>query len=282
MQVRTVCVILIGVIFVSGSRGALHAQDATIPSDGQACTVVRSYFSSGFKQAQATLYWSGAWQGTYYGGLGTHRGTISGGEPTPSGIRFLTSKQEISLDYKSIRAVLVAGNYINFDIPKRARWDDGVAIQFFSAVDDHLVQALNKFVRNAHAGHAYDCHSTTPAVAAKELADFQKKAAAWRAMDPKPPVSDEVTKKRLLAEDAVQEKNFGYAVDYYNDGVTIDPAWAPGWYNAALISAELKDYAAAALYMKHYLILLPDASDAAAAKEKVLLWEAKAEETNGK
>ena len=101
-------------------------------------------------------------------------------------------------------------------------------------------------------------------------------------MNPKPPVSDEVTKKRLLAEDAVQEKSFAAAEDYYKAGITIDPTWAPGWYNAALISAELKDYAAAALDMKHYLILLPDAPDAAAVKEKLLLWEAKAELAKGK
>ena len=118
--------------------------------------------------------------------------------------------------------------------------------------------------------------------AAKGLADFQQKAAAWRAMNPKPPVSDEVTKKRLLAEDAVQEKNFAAAGDYYRAGSTIDPTWAPGWYNAAVISAELKNYSAAANYMKHYLILLPDAPDAAVAKEKVLLWEAKAEQAGSK
>jgi hypothetical protein len=34
--------------------------------------------------------------------------------------------------------------------------------------------------------------------------------------------------------------------------------------------------------MKHYLILLPDAPDAAAAKEEFLLWGVKAEEASGK
>jgi hypothetical protein len=49
-----------------------------------------------------------------------------------------------------------------------------------------------------------------------------------------------------------------------------------------LIYAEQQDYFDAAFYMKHYLILLPDATDAQAAKEKLLLWEAKAEEANSK
>jgi hypothetical protein len=40
----------------------------------------------------------------------------------------------------------------------------------------------------------------------------------------------------------------------------------------------MKNYPAAAFYMKHYLILQPEAPDAPAAKEKLLLWQAKAEE----
>jgi regulator of sirC expression with transglutaminase-like and TPR domain len=72
------------------------------------------------------------------------------------------------------------------------------------------------------------------------------------------------------------------AVSYYEDGVKLDPTWAQGWYNAALLYAEQRDYAHAALSMKHYLILLPDAPDAAPAKQKMLLWEAKAEEAAGK
>ena len=151
-------------------------------------------------------------------------------------------------------------------------------------------QVLRKFVSDAHAGHPYDCHEVTPAEAASlaatkvatELAEFQQKAATWRMMNPKPPVSDEVTKKRLLAEDAIQEKNFAAAGDYYKTGIAIDPTWAAGWYNTALISAELKDYFEAANDMKHYLILVPDAPDAAAVKGKLLLWEAKAEQNSSK
>ncbi len=49
-----------------------------------------------------------------------------------------------------------------------------------------------------------------------------------------------------------------------------------------MIYAEQQDYFDAAFYMRHYLILLPEATDAQAAKEKLLLWEAKAEEANSK
>jgi len=101
-------------------------------------------------------------------------------------------------------------------------------------------------------------------------------------MSPKPAFSDEVIKKRLLAEDAIEHKNVRAAVGYYDAGVALDPTWAQGWYNAALLYAEQQDYFDAAVRMKHYLILLPEAPDAATAKEKLLLWEAKAEEANGK
>ncbi len=282
MQCGTIRVILIGAILAGGSCATLHAQDATM-TDGDACTVVLSYLSGGFVRGHAHFYFWGSAPAHWYSG--TH-GDITGGEPTLTGIRFQFGKTERLLDYTDINSVVTKSHTdVSFDNNKRK-----IAMIEFSGlsgdVDGRLVQALDRFVRDANAGHPYDCHIVTPAMVAAttatELADFQQKAAAWQAMNPKPPVSDDVTKKRLLAEDAVQEKNFVAAGEYYRAGITIDPTWAPGWYNAALISAELKDYAAAALYMKHYLILLPDASDALAAKEKVLLWEAKAEQASHK
>ncbi len=282
MLVRTIRVILIGAaIIAAGTCATLQAQDAKM-TDGEACTVVLRSFLPALKQ---------------YSYLG--RGLVvltfvTGGEPTPSGIRFLQSnKKEVLINYADVIEINdkdFRGSWqIHFKIPAQKGGDRFINLTP-PAGQAQMVQALNQFVSDAHAGHPYDCHDVTlaeaaavaAAEAAKGLADFQKKAAAWRAMNPKPPVSDEVTKKRLLAEDAVQEKSFAAAEDYYKAGITIDPTWAPGWYNAALISAELKDYAAAALDMKHYLILLPDAPDAAAVKEKLLLWEAKAELAKGK
>jgi hypothetical protein len=284
MQARTICLIfIVGAILAAGSCATLHAQDATM-TDGEACTVVLSYLSGGFLREKALLINSRG-----------QNGYIMGGETTPSGVRFRLKgkrEREVSLDYKDLSAVeRFEKDAIGFKFPTRK--DYGVTIEFLSLstfwgnakgeVDDRLLQALNKFVSEAHTGYPYDCHKPlTSAEAAKVLADFQQKTAAWRAMNPKPAVSDEVTKKRMLAEDAIEQKNIGAAQTYYRMGVTLDPTWAPGWFNGALISAELKDYAAAALNMKHYLILLPDAPDAAAAKEKVLLWEAKAEQANSK
>jgi len=115
-----------------------------------------------------------------------------------------------------------------------------------------------------------------------QLDAFTKQTEAWRELDTKPPVSDEVTKKRLLAEDAAQRKDLHVAVNYYQAGLAINPEWAKGWYGAAFIYAQMKDYLRASFFMRHYLILMPDALDAQTSKDKALLWEAKAEEAAAK
>ena len=48
--------------------------------------------------------------------------------------------------------------------------------------------------------------------------------------------------------------------------------------NAAIVAGELGQYANAAGYMKNYLELVPDAADAQAARDKMLVWKAKASE----
>jgi len=113
---------------------------------------------------------------------------------------------------------------------------------------------------------------------AAALDAFKKQTAPWRAKAVKPAVSEEVTKKRLLAEDAMEHKNASAAIAYYEAGIALDPTWAAGWYSVAMLYADQQDYSHASDRMKHYLILLPRAANAAAAKDKTLLWEAKAEE----
>jgi len=144
-----------------------------------------------------------------------------------------------------------------------------------------FVQAVNHLVLFAKKHHPFDCTAPPPEYKA-ELDAFTAQTSAWRALATKPAPSDELTKKRLLAEDAVDQKDLDGAADYYNAGLVIDPTWASGWFNLALLYAEQRDYGQASFSMKHYLILLPNAPDAAAAKDKMLLWEAKAEEAAGK
>jgi tetratricopeptide (TPR) repeat protein len=112
------------------------------------------------------------------------------------------------------------------------------------------------------------------------FAEFQDKANVWRALTQKPPLSEEARRFRVLADDAVQNKDFDKAADYYEQGLAIDPMWPAGQFNAAIIYAELKFYPMAVMHMKRYLALEPDAKDAKIYQDKIYIWEEKAEEGN--
>jgi tetratricopeptide (TPR) repeat protein len=110
---------------------------------------------------------------------------------------------------------------------------------------------------------------------ARIWAEFQQKAAAWRALPAKPTISDDVKQHRLLAEDAYQQKQFDTAAAEYEAGLEIDPLWAQGHFNAAVIYGELKDYDDAVWHIRCYLELMPDAPDAQQARDQMLLWQGK-------
>lgn len=103
--------------------------------------------------------------------------------------------------------------------------------------------------------------------------DFQQKAAAWRALPSKPPIPEDVRRHRLLAEHALQEKQFDEAFQEYEAGLELYPVWPEGHYNAALVSAELKGFHIATRHMQAYLELLPDAPDAQAVRDQMIIWE---------
>jgi hypothetical protein len=105
--------------------------------------------------------------------------------------------------------------------------------------------------------------------------DFQQKAATWRALSSKPPIPEEVRQHRLLAENALREKDLDTAIGEYEDGLTIFPVWAEGHFNAALLSAELGYYFEAIRHMRAYLDLVPKATDAQSARDQIIIWEAK-------
>jgi len=108
--------------------------------------------------------------------------------------------------------------------------------------------------------------------------EFSKQAAAWRALAVKPPLPEDVHIQQLLAEDAIKSNKPEDALRYYEKGLNLDWTWPDGWFNAAIVAGELGQYANAAGYMKNYLELVPDAADAQAARDKMLVWKAKAAE----
>lgn len=153
-------------------------------------------------------------------------------------------------------------------------------IEFFlTQASNEKVQALQsavtKLAQDAQAGHPFLC-SDDPQDYAAALAEFQQKTAAWRELATKPAVSEEVYKDRLLAEDALKNRDLRGAAKFYEAGIASEATWAQGWYNAALVYAEMNEYADAADCMKHYVVLMPDAQDVQPAKDNIILWEAKA------
>lgn len=148
---------------------------------------------------------------------------------------------------------------------------DGNAV---AAAFKNNFEALASFAKAGHVIHCTDLATDTEA----DLAAFKQQTAAWRALTTKPAESAEVHKYRLLAEDALANQNMNGVIVYYEDGVEAEPTWAQGWFNLALAYAEAKNYGDAAYSMAHYIILMPDAPDVAAAKDNVILWQAKAQE----
>jgi hypothetical protein len=124
---------------------------------------------------------------------------------------------------------------------------------------------------NTLAGYARESDSERDA----EWREFQQKAAAWRALLTKPPISDQVDQHWLLDEDAFKEKKLDVALNEYAAGLEVNPLWPTGHFNAAMMYAEEKAYADAIWHMRCYLELIPGAPDARQAHDQILLWQAK-------
>lgn len=108
------------------------------------------------------------------------------------------------------------------------------------------------------------------------LALFGAKAAEYRALVAKPPVTEEQRKYIVQANALNEEKDYAGALALYLKAIDLDPVSYPGaYFNLALLSAQVKRYNAAITYMKQYLLLVPEAPDARSAQDKIYEWELK-------
>jgi hypothetical protein len=108
---------------------------------------------------------------------------------------------------------------------------------------------------------------------APAFADFQQKVKAWRALPARPPLPDPVHRCQMVAEDAVRNLDFDRAADYYEQGLAIEPLWPAGQLGAAQAFGKMDAYSMAALHIKRYLELAPDARDAKACGAQWVVWE---------
>jgi tetratricopeptide (TPR) repeat protein len=110
---------------------------------------------------------------------------------------------------------------------------------------------------------------------AQQLILFEPIAAQYRALKVKPPVSEEQRKYIVQANLFNQQKKYDKAIELYNKANELDQTAFPAAYsNLALLSAQLHKFNTAIYYMKKYLLLEPDASDARGAQDKIYEWEA--------
>lgn len=113
------------------------------------------------------------------------------------------------------------------------------------------------------------------ALDADKLEEFKKQAKAWRELPTKPTMTEDARRHKVLAENAFREKDFDKAQAEYEAALKIFPCWPEGQFNLALIAGETKAYRSALLHMKCYLELAPNAPNAEAARDKLIIWEDK-------
>lgn len=105
---------------------------------------------------------------------------------------------------------------------------------------------------------------------------FQETLAKYREPGSRPALPEEARKHRIQAEVALDSKRYSDAANSYVMAVRIAPWWADGYYNLALLKAELKEFDDAVRMMKRYLALEPGAKDARAEQDRIYRWEAEA------
>lgn len=102
---------------------------------------------------------------------------------------------------------------------------------------------------------------------------FARALSFYRTSNPKPEANEEIRKFNILAINALQSNDIAAAERYYFQGTIVAPWWPLFHFNRALTLAELHEYSFAAIEMKRYLALVPDAMDARGAQDKIYIWE---------
>lgn len=108
-----------------------------------------------------------------------------------------------------------------------------------------------------------------------ELEFFKPIATRYRELKVKPPVPEEQRRLIVQANSFNEKKIYDKAIELYNKAFEVDQtAYPAGYSNLALLSAQINNFDAAIFYMKKYLMLEPESSDARSAQDKIYEWEA--------
>lgn len=112
-------------------------------------------------------------------------------------------------------------------------------------------------------------------ILATNFEKFKLSCQSWHALQEKPPIPEEAQRQQVLAENALREKNLDRAADEYLKALKAYPCWPEGQLKAATILGDTGWYTAAVAHMEYYLELVPDASNAQFAKNKIAAWQDK-------
>jgi len=108
----------------------------------------------------------------------------------------------------------------------------------------------------------------------KDVEDFDAIAAQYRALNVKPPISEDERRYIVQASAMSQLKDYKRAIEFYEKAIQIDATNPMVYNNQALLFAMIGQYDEAINSMKKYMKLVPDAPDARAAQDKIYEWEA--------
>lgn len=86
------------------------------------------------------------------------------------------------------------------------------------------------------------------------------------------PFPEEARQHQLLAQDAMGRKDTDKALDEYDAAINAAPCWAQGRYQAAQLEAKVGYYPIAVMDLKKYLLLYPNAPNAQAVRDQILVW----------
>ncbi len=107
-----------------------------------------------------------------------------------------------------------------------------------------------------------------------KLAEFKPTADQYQLLTEKPVISEEQRKYFLQANHLAETGDYYQALELYEKGIAINPISYPGaYYNSALIAAMADSFPYAIYSLKKYLLLLPNATDAQTAKDKIYEYE---------
>jgi tetratricopeptide (TPR) repeat protein len=269
-QLRFGTFILMGVLAIQAAAQKPSAKHRDPPPDNAAALPIRV----AHLQIQAAL-------ASQYAGIFSY----DTAHPTTYkvGISSFTFKSD-GIEYKSAftgrreSLVFAKSDYLEVQDPINSSIPGGTvySVSRIPAYFQHLsdtqafLEGVNRLIYAAHRGES----SSLPG---EDFLGFKSAATAWRhsstANSDLPP---ELEKERILAENALKERDAYAAIVHYEKGLEANPMWPQGWFNAALIYAEMKDYGDAADHIRHYLELAPDAPDAKNAREQLTIWEDKA------